>query len=91
MTLIKPEALAEPPAQKILVKAEAASEAFLLISCLHDAGYAAEVYLGGQEPADLRWILEVQDKTPIFSLTDRVKRKKFKVQTTDEVLKLLKH
>ncbi len=90
MNLLIPAMLAQPPARRILIKANAANEAFLVIGCLHDAGYAAEVDLGGPEPANLRWLLEVQDKTPIFTLTDRIKRKKFKAQNTDEVLALLK-
>ncbi len=95
MTLIKPEALAELPAQRILIKAETGvsvlKEVFSLVDCLHEAGYAAEVHLGGPEPANLRWILAVQDKAHLFVLTDRVKHKKFKAQTTDEVLALLSH
>ena len=95
MNLIKPETLAEPPAQKILIKAESEradvlKEAFSLASCLHGAGYAAEVYLGGQEPANLRWKLAVQAKAPLFVLTDQLNHKKFEAQTADEVLKLLK-
>jgi hypothetical protein len=49
----------------------------------------AELYLGGQEPANLRWTLDVQNKAPLFVLTDQVKRKKFEVQTADEVLAFL--
>lgn len=95
MNLIKPDALAAPPTPKILIKAESkgvdvVKEAFTLASCLHEAGYAAEVYLGGQPPANLRWMVAVQDKAPLFVLTDRVKRKKFKAQTADGVLELLK-
>ena len=94
MNLIKPEALAKPPAPRILIKAESEGsvlkEAFSLASRLHEAGYAAEVYLGGQEPANLRWTLDVQGKAPLFVLTDQVKHKKFEAQTATEVLAILK-
>ncbi|MFC2025287.1 ATP phosphoribosyltransferase regulatory subunit [Chloroflexota bacterium] len=94
MNLIKPEAPAKPPAQKILVKADpehpdVLKEAFSLASCLHKAGYAAEVYLGGQEPANLRWRLDVQGKAPPYVLTDQVKHKRFEFKTADGVLALL--
>jgi len=94
MNLIKPQALAEPSGQKILIKAESqgadvSKEAFSLASCLHEAGYAAEVHLGGQEPANLRWTLDVQDKAPLFVLTDQLNHRRFEAQTAAEVLKLL--
>ncbi len=93
MNLVKPETLAKPPAQRILIKVEpeggVLKEAFSLAYCLHEAGYAAEVHLGGREPANLRWRLDVQGKAPPFVLTDLVNRKKFEAQTADEVLRLL--
>ncbi len=95
MNLVKTEALAKPPTQRILIKVEPGGsvlkEAFSLASCLHEAGYSAEVHLGGQEPANLRWRLDVQVKAPLFVLTDRINHKKFEAQTAEEVLKLLKH
>ena len=60
-----------------------------MASCLREAGYVAELYLGGQEPANLRWTLDIQNKAPLFVLTDRVKRRKFEAQTIAEVLTLL--
>jgi len=91
MNLVKPETLAKPPAQSILIRPEpeAMTDGFNIASCLRDAGYVAELHLGGPEPANLRWTLAVQSKRPLFILTDRVKHKKFEVQTTDEVLTLL--
>ena len=93
MKLVKPATLAGPPSQRVLIKVEpeggVLKEAFNLAGCLHEAGYVAEVHLGGQEPANLRWRLDVQGKTPLFVLTDQVSGNKFKAQTTDEVLALL--
>jgi histidyl-tRNA synthetase len=94
MNLIKPDISAKPPARRILVRAEPEAtdvlkEAFSLAGCLHEAGYAAEVYLGGQEPASVRWTLKVRGEAPPFVLTDVVNQKRFEAQSTDEVLKLL--
>jgi len=91
MNLVTPETLAKPLAQSILIRPEAGAmrDGFNTASCLRDAGYVAELHLGGQEPAGLRWTLDVQSKPPLFVLTDQVKHKRFEAQTTDEVLTLL--
>jgi len=92
MSLVKPETLAKPPAQRILIRVEpeVAKEGFSMASCLREAGYVAELYLGGQEPAELRWTLDVRNKAPLFVLTDIVNHKRLEVQTIAEVLTLLR-
>ena len=92
MNLVKPEALAQPTGQRILIRAEpqAAKEGFSTVARLHESGYRAEFYLGAQQPADFDWTLDVQSKAPRFILTDQVKHQRFEAQTADEVLKLLK-
>ena len=91
MNLVKPEILTKPLAQKVLisVEPEAMKAGFNIASCLHEAGYAAEFNLGGQELANLRWTLDVQAKAPLFILTDQVKHQRFELKTADEVIKLL--
>jgi len=91
MNLVKPETLTKPLAQRILirVKPETMKEGFSIAGRLREARYVAELHLGGQEPANLRWTLNVQNKAPLFVLTDQVKHRKFETQTADEVLKLL--
>jgi len=94
MDLIKPAALVKPRVQGILIKAateesEVLKESFSMANYLHEAGYSAEVYLGGEEPANLKWILEVQGKAPLFVLTDRSSNKRYELQTATEVLSLL--
>jgi histidyl-tRNA synthetase len=91
MGMVKPEALAKLKATRILVRArpEATIEGFGLVARLHEAGYKAELYLGAQSRADFDWTLDVQGKSPKFTLTDRAK-KKFEARTINEVLKLLK-
>ena len=94
MDLIKPETLAEPLAEKILImvepdKLKALKEGFIIAGRLREDGYVAELHLGGKESADSRWRLDIQSKPPLFVLTDRIKRKKFEAHTADEVLGFL--
>jgi len=91
MNLIKPAALAGPRARRVLVRAEAevTELGFAAAGSLREAGYIAELQLGNQQPADLRWILDVRSKAPRFVLTDRAAKKKHEAQTADEVLELL--
>ena len=94
MGLISPEKLTQPSFGKILVsaglkKAGDLKEAFDLVVRLHEAGYPAEVYLGGPEPADLKWIVEIRSKEPRYVLTDRVSQRKFEAGTGPEVVALL--
>ena len=91
MNLVTPEVLAKPPAPRILIRPEpeAMKQGFSIASCLRDAGYVAELYLGGQELANLRWALEVRSKAPLFILTDEINHTRCEAQTADEVLILL--
>jgi histidyl-tRNA synthetase len=94
MNMVKPELLVKPRGERILVRAEtgqpaAVKQGFNIASRLHEAGYSAEVQLGNQELANLRWRLDVQVKSPLFMLTDQVNHKNFEVQTSDEVLAIL--
>ncbi|MDH5695167.1 MAG: ATP phosphoribosyltransferase regulatory subunit [Dehalococcoidia bacterium] len=92
MSLVKPEALAKPLAQRILVRAQPAAvkEGFSTADYLREAGYVAEFYLGTQEQADFEWTLAVKSKQPLFILTDQVKRRRFEAQTIKEVLAVLR-
>jgi histidyl-tRNA synthetase len=94
MNLVKVKTLVKAAGQRILIRAEssqpeALKEGFSMANYLHEAGYMAGVHLGGQEPANLRWTLDIRSKAPQFTLTDQVKHKKFEVQTADKVLTLL--
>jgi len=94
MKLVKPETLAKSQSERILIRAEpsqggAVKGGFNIASRLHEAGYIAEVHQGGQEPANLRWTLDVQSKAPQFVLTDQTNNQRFEAQTADEVLALL--
>jgi len=94
MSLVKPETLAKPPMQKILVRAkpgdiEATKRAFVIADGLREVGYMAEVGLGGEETDSLRWMLDVRSELPLFTLTDRVNNRKYEAQNTTEVLALL--
>ena len=79
MNLIKPKALAKPPSQRILIRAEpeAVKRGFSTADYLREADYRAEFYLGAQQQADFNWTLDVRSKTPLFILTDQVKHQRF--------------
>ncbi|HEX73537.1 MAG TPA: ATP phosphoribosyltransferase regulatory subunit [Dehalococcoidia bacterium] len=91
MELVKPEILAGPTGQRILIRArsEAAEGGFNVANRLREAGYVAELELGGQKLTNLRWTLDVQNKAPLFILNDQVNHKRFEAQTADELFKLL--
>ena len=92
MNLMKPEILAAPVLPLILVKVgerEALKEAFSAANQIREAGYVAELDLGGQEPADLRWVLTIQSQEPSFVLLDKAKSIRVAVRNIGEVLTLL--
>jgi len=91
MELVKPEILAGPTGQRILIRArsEAAEGGFNVANRLREVGYVAELELGGQKLTNLRWTLDVQNKAPLFILNDQVNHKRFEAQTADELFKLL--
>ncbi len=91
MNLITPQTPAGAPAQRILVRAEplVIKEGLRVARILREAGYVAQLDLGAQEPADLRWKLDVRGKAPTFVLTDLVKPAKFELPTAGEILTIL--
>jgi hypothetical protein len=92
MNLVEPGTQVKPLAPRILVRAEggeASEEAFHAASRLREAGYVAELDLGGREPDDLRWLLDVRRKEPSFVLHDEVKSGKAELSTIEEVLKAI--
>ena len=91
MNLVELPASSKPLAPEILIKVEpgGVKQGFDIARYLHEAGYTAELQLESQQPADLRWLLEVQSKAPVFVLTDQVKHQRFEIETADKVLVLL--
>ena len=94
MELVKPAEIAGRLVQKVLIKADSNEktirESFQLAEALHKNGYAAEVYLGGQEPVDLKWLINIGSKVPVFTVADRTSHQSTEAATRDEVLSLLK-
>ena len=91
MNLVEPAVLAGPLEQRVLVKAEreVVRQGFDITASLRKAGYVVELWLDGQELPNLRWLLDVRNKAPLFVLHDSLKRKKFELETAGEVLTLL--
>lgn len=91
MNLVKPESYARTPAEKILLKIEPATikSGFEVAGRLRESGFIAEMYLGGKQADDFRWLLEVNSEPPLFVLTDRKMHTRHEAQTADDVLALL--
>ena len=95
MKLVKPQTGTAPSIQKILVRTqsdrpETLKQGFQIAASLREAGYTAELDLAGQKPSSLAWTLDVNDKPPLFVLTDRSNRKKHQAQTATELLAILR-
>ncbi|MDD4876740.1 MAG: ATP phosphoribosyltransferase regulatory subunit, partial [Dehalococcoidales bacterium] len=92
MNLAGVENLVKPVAQKVVieVKPVALKEGFATADYLRKAGYKAEIYLGGQDPTNLRWKLNVQNAAPLFILTDQIEHEIFEAQTATEILTILR-
>jgi len=60
-----------------------------LPAALREAGYIVEFDLDGQEPAGLRWVVDVQSRAPQFTVVDRVEPSRVEARTVRDVLKLL--
>jgi histidyl-tRNA synthetase len=102
MDLITPEALDGQLPERVLIRyaedrSETVRESFRLAGCLRDAGYAAELELGGQAPAvpggqipaGLKWVVDVRSQPPQFVLTDLTGQKRAEANNIDEVVVLL--
>ena len=91
MSLLTPETLGKPPADRILVlepgEPQALKQSFAVTHYLREAGYVVELSLGIQQLANFRWTLEV--KPPLFVLIDQATQRRLEVQTTTELLALL--
>jgi histidyl-tRNA synthetase len=88
MNVIKMETLEPAALPKILVKmdVEAAKAGFAVAEKLRQSGYIVKLHLGGVGPGDVAWKLEVHEQSPRLVLTDIAKQKKYKFETTEEVL-----
>ncbi len=92
MNLIEPEILRKPARPSVRVRAkdnEGIKEAFAAASRLRSAGYTVELDLGRGEPADARWLLEIQSKPPKYVLQDKTGRHAMEAQTPEEILAII--
>ncbi|MBI2848302.1 MAG: histidine--tRNA ligase family protein [Chloroflexi bacterium] len=94
MNLLDTDAIADSSAKRILVKtslkeAGAFKRVADMAACLRDAGYPAEIHLGGKEPDDIKWLLEVRARAPRYTLISRTTRQRCEAETESEVLAFL--
>ena len=95
MKLVKTPAPAEPASRRVLIRLdsgqpETVKEGFQIANSLREAGFTAELDLGGQKPSNLGWTLDIKDKAPPFVLTNRSNRRKHRAQTAGELLAILR-
>jgi histidyl-tRNA synthetase len=92
MKRIKPEKAGPTPAPKVLVKMEegTARLGLAVSGQLREAGYIVKWHLGGKGPTDIAWRLDIRNQTPGLLLTDAAKRKKYELNSTAEILEILK-
>lgn len=94
MDLITPEALDGHLLEKVLIRnadgaPDVVRQTFRVAERLRDAGYAAELDLGGQTAADLRWAVDVRRQSPQFIVTDLTSQTRSEANSPDEVAALL--
>ncbi len=94
MDLISPETLDGHAAERVLIsnagdQPESLKESFRLAARLRDAGFAAELDLGGATPSEARWSVAIAGQPPTFTVTDLASRKKSSVSSPDEVVAAL--
>jgi histidyl-tRNA synthetase len=94
MGLISPQMLNDHLPERVLVRNEAGQrdamrEAFRMASLLREAGYAAELHLGGALPTSPRWMLDVRSQAPRFVLTDGTSGARREAMTAEEIISLL--
>jgi histidyl-tRNA synthetase len=89
--MVKAESLAGPALKRVLLKVPAGGnigDAFRAAGALREAGSIAVVDLnGGEAPA--RWVLEVGDKAPLFTLVDNADSSRTAFSSVDGVIKRL--
>ncbi|UCH43454.1 MAG: histidine--tRNA ligase family protein [Dehalococcoidales bacterium] len=90
MSLVEPLVLTTSPVPGVLIKADPAKgaiqEALAITSRLHKAGFAAEIYLGGREPSDLRWTLDIREEGPRFEMADRFSGDNYHLDNAEQVI-----
>ena len=93
MGLIEPSGLVAPAPVRVIVHAESPAvlkDVFKLLDSLHHVGYAAGIHLGGKEPSDVKWRVDVNDTAPRFVVKQPGKRASSEARTVKEVLASLK-
>jgi histidyl-tRNA synthetase len=91
MELIEPEDLAEQTKSRVLVRIETGVEkgGFGIAARLREVGFIVELALKEQPTAECNWHLEVNSKSPIFTLTNQENNKKFSIDSAAGVLAIM--
>jgi len=92
--MVKPQTLAGAAEDVVLVSIENNSEAalaagFNIANRIRESGFIAEMYLGDNKQEIDRWRLHVREESPVYVLVDRANNRKYKAQTSEEIVKLI--
>jgi histidyl-tRNA synthetase len=93
------EIIAIPPsnateANKILIiisggKPNVVKSAYNITDSLREADFIVSIQVDNEEKADFKWIIEVNDKSPEFTILNQSNKRKQTAQTIGDVIKLL--
>jgi histidyl-tRNA synthetase len=93
------EIIAMPPsnvteANKILItisggKPNVVKSAYNITDSLREAGFITSIQVDNENKADFKWIIEVNDKSPEFTILNQSNKRKQTARTIGEVIKLL--
>jgi histidyl-tRNA synthetase len=94
MNIIKMPSSKDPGANKVLITMNGYSSALVksaysAAESLRSAGFVVSIQADNEDKADFRWIIEVSEKSPEFTVINQSNKLKQTAQTTAEVLKLL--
>ena len=93
MGLITPEVLDGHLPERVLIRCggdqTVVRVGFQVARCLRDAGYAAEIDLGGQTQGGFRWAVEVQGGPARYVVDDLAGQTRSEVQSVGQVLAIL--
>ena len=93
------EIIAIPPsnateANKVLItisggKPNVVKSAYNITDSLREAGFITSIQVNNENKADFKWIIEVNDKSPEFTILNQSNKRKQTAQTIGDVIKLL--
>jgi histidyl-tRNA synthetase len=94
MNVIDIPQFSEKQANKILItpdteKPGAMKSAYSIAESLRGAGFIASIQVDNEDKADFRWVIEVNNASPLFVVHNQSNKRKQPVETIVDIIKLL--